>query len=190
MMITAQIVKKMEDLAEGKFTYASAREIPPALIAEIYNSSPIYFGLVGKVIQTAQNDLDLLNLPSQKAPDPEKKIYILIQQNDKPVALLNCILDYPEEGIVLLGWMMVNGNFVFQGIGRTNYQIFCNAMKELGMRQIRILIETQNKEAQTFWKSVGFRPIPGFAKQGKMYEHMAIEHYLDIDQGGSCIKPD
>ncbi len=177
-MYTKLIMDKMTELAKGKFTYRQTKEIPPEIISDLYNSSPVFFGLMGKVI-SEDNDITFdSNLP--KPIDPEKKVYILISQENDPVALLNCIINYPEEGTVVLGWLIVHGQHLFKGIGRSNYKIFYEAMKSLGMKQIHILIEAQNEAAITFWTGLGFKQVPGFDNKADAYNGIGFEYFLDI----------
>lgn len=172
------IMKKMTELAQGKFKYTPTKEISSAVISDIYNSSPVYFGLMGKVSNSNQDSL--LDSPLPMPIDPEKKVYLLIRQNDEPVAFISCIVDYPEKDVVFLGWLIVHGQHLFQGIGRSNYLIFCEAVRSLGMKQIHILIEAQNQAAIIFWEGLGFKPYSGFAQKAAVYNNVGIEYYLDL----------
>jgi hypothetical protein len=178
-MYTELIRQKMTELAEGKFTYKPTRDILPEVISDIYESSPVYFGLMGKIINDTQGVT--LDANTEKPIDPAKKVYLLISEENHPVALLNCIIDYPEDGSVFLGWMIVHGQHLFKGIGRSNYQIFSRAIKSLGMKQIHILIETHNEAATTFWTGLGFKQVPGFAKKATAYDGIGTEYYLDLN---------
>lgn|GEM_PF-2628697 len=182
------IMKKMTELAQGKFTYTPTKEISPAVISDIYNSSPVYFGLMGKV--SSSNQDSLLDSPLPMLIDPEKKVYLLIRQNDEAVALISGIVDYPEKDVVFLGWLIVHGQHLFQGIGRSNYQIFCDAVGSLGMKQIHILIEAQNQTAIIFWEGLGFKPKPGFAQKAVVYSTVGIEYYLDLQNGNKLVNPE
>jgi len=186
-MYTKLILEKMSELAEGKFTYKPTRDILPEVITDIYESSPVYFGLMGKVISDAQGLT--LDASSAKPIDPEKKVYLLISEENYPVALLNCIIDYPEDGDVFLGWMIVHGQHLFKGIGRSNYQIFSEAIKSLGMKQIHILIEAHNEAATTFWTGLGFKQVPGFAKRAAAYDGIGTEYYLELDNEETLAQP-
>jgi len=172
------IMKKMTELAQGKFKYTPTKEISSAVISDIYNSSPVYFGLMGKVSNSNQDSL--LDSPLPMPIDPEKKVYLLIRQNDEPVAFISCIVDYPEKDVVFLGWLIVHGQHLFQGIGRSNYLIFCEVVRSLGMKQIHILIEAQNQAAIIFWEGLGFKPYSSFAQKASVYNNVGIEYYLDL----------
>ena len=168
----------MTELAQGKFAYTSTKEISPAVVSDIYNSSPVYFGLMGKV--SSSNQDSLLDSPLPMPIDPDKKVYLLIRQNDEAVALISGIVDYPEKDVVFLGWLIVHGQRLFQGIGRSNYLIFCEAVSSLGMKQIHILIEAQNQAAIIFWEGLGFKPYSSFAQKASVYNNVGIEYYLDL----------
>ena len=185
-MYTQLILDKMTELAESKFTFKPTKDILPEIISDIYKSSPVFFGLMGKVISD-DNDI-IFNSNSPKLIDPEKKVYLLISQGNSPVALLNCIVDYPEDGAVFLGWLIVHGQHLFKGIGRSNYQFFFEAIKSLGMKEIHILIEAQNEAAITFWTGLGFKPVPGFAKKAAAYNGVGIEFFLDLPHGNEVAK--
>ncbi len=178
-MYTQLILEKMTELAEGKFSYKPTRDILPEFISDIYKSSPVYFGLMGKVVSDAQGAP--FDSSSPKPIEPDKKVYLLISQDNHPVALLNCIIDFPENSVVFLGWLIVHGQHLFKGIGRSNYQIFYETVKTLGFKQIHILIETHNEAATTFWTGLGFKQVPGFAKKAAAYDGIGIEYYLDVE---------
>jgi hypothetical protein len=180
-LLTHLIMKKMTEIAGGKFTYIDSREAPPAFITEIYDSSPVYFGLIGKVVDNNYGSVLDSNLP--KPISPENKVYLIILENDMPVALLNCIVDYPEGGSVLLGWLLVHGQHLFQGIGRSNYDIFSEVVSSIGMKQIHILIEAHNHEAITFWEGLGFKKVPGADQRAAIYNNIGIEYYFELQDG-------
>lgn len=177
-MYTQMIMERMTEFAQGKFIYLPTKEISAAVVADIYGSSPIYFGLMGKVISSNHGSLLDARLP--KSIDPDKKVYLLVYQDGQVVALLDCIVDYPEKDVVFLGWLIVHGQHLFQGIGRANYQIFFEAVKSLGMKQIHILIEAQNEAEITFWTGLGFKQVPGSAQKAALYNHVGFEYYIDI----------
>lgn len=187
-MNTQLILDKMTEMVGGKFTYERTKDVLPEIISDIYNSSPVYFGLMGKVISDDQ--VLTLDSGSPKPIDPDKKVYLLISQNNKPVALLNCIFDYPEDGVVFLGWLIVHGQHLFKGIGRSNYQIFYEANKSFGIKQIHLLIEAQNEAATTFWTGLGFKPVPGFAKKIAADDGSGIEYCLDLQDGDGLVQPE
>ena len=187
-MYTQLILDKLTELAAGKFTYRQTKDILPEIISDIYKSSPVFFGLMGK----AMSDDDDLTLDSNspKPIDPKKKVYILISKDKHPVALLNCTVDCPEEGAVFLGWLIVHGQHLFKGIGRSNYQFFFEAIKSLGMKQIHILIEAHNEAAITFWTALGFTQVSGFAKKSGAYNGVGIEYFLEIQDEVEVAKAD
>lgn len=177
-MYTKLIMEKMIELAQGRFTYTPTREVSPAVIADIYSSSPIYFGLTGKGINQDQGASLDSSLP--EPIDPIKKVYLLISQGEEAVALLSCIIDFPKDGVVFLAWMIVHGKHLFQGVGRANYQIFCEAVRSLGMKQIHLLLEAQNQGEITFWEGLGFKPIPGSTQKAAAYGKLGIDYYIDL----------
>jgi hypothetical protein len=180
-MLTHLIMEKMTEIAGGKFTYMPLQDAPSADITNFYSSLPVYFGLMGTVVGNNQGSVLDFSLP--KPIDPKNKIYLVMRQNDVPVALLNCIIDYPEDGSVLLGWLLVHGQHLFQGIGRSNYNIFSEAVSSIGMKQIHILIEAHNDVAITFWEGVGFKKTPGSAQKAAINNNFGIEYYFDLQDG-------
>ena len=186
-LYTQRLMQKMTELAQGKFTYTPTRVISPEVISDIYNSAPIYFGLMGKVISSDEGSLLDSRLPLPI--DPEKKVYLLISQNGASVALLSCIVDYPTTDVVFLGWLIVHGQHLFQGIGRSNYQIFCEAVSSIGMKQINILIEAQNQAAITFWEGLGFKQTPVSIQRASVYSGVGIEYYFDLQGKDEITNP-
>lgn len=190
-LFTQRIREKMAELAQGQFTYTPTKEVSPALISDIYNSGPLFFGLMGNVISRDQGSLSDFPLPMPI--DPQNKVYLLISQNGAPVALLNCIVDYPGKDIVLLAWLIVHGQHLFQGIGRANYQFFCEAVSSLGMKQIHIRVEAQNQATITFWEGLGFKQISASEQSASAYNSdcsVCIEYYLDLKCKDKITNPE
>lgn len=172
------VLEKMTELAAGEFTYKDSKDALPEHISEVYDSSPLYFGLMGRAIGT--NSVLQSAGKAQKGSNLEEKIYLVIYRHGKPAALLMCALHSPAKGKASLGWILVHRKYLFQSIGRQNYLIFSEAMKSIGINQIRILIEPQNEKAAKFWTGLGFKKTPCSAEQGDGCVCGAAEYFLSL----------
>ena len=97
---------------------------------------------------------DMSALPPQKTY--RDKYYVGFYEGDLPVAVLDLILDYPQEETAYIGFFMVDASCQRQGLGSSIVQGIAGSLKEIGFTKIRLAIDEGNPQSEAFWTKNGF----------------------------------
>lgn len=124
----------------------------------IYLNNPEYFETAGTDPVTRETLIeDLAALPP--GVSRENKHFYLYTDGERPAALLDLVLHYPDEDTFYIGLLMVDGNKHRAGIGSLVYQELEAEMQAQGYCRARLGILEQNQKAWSFWSKMGFRKI-------------------------------
>lgn len=100
---------------------------------------------------------DMLALPPNV--DPGQKYYMGFFAEDRLVAVLDLIDDYPQQDIAYIGFFMVDVAFQHSGIGSEIISTVSEYLCSNGYSSIRLAWVKGNPQAEHFWKKNGFMPI-------------------------------
>ena len=84
------------------------------------------------------------------------KYYIGFFREDRLVAVMDLILDYPKAGIAFIGFFMMNIRYQGKQIGSSIIGEVAQYLKDAGKRAIRLAIDKANPQSTHFWKKNGF----------------------------------
>lgn len=100
---------------------------------------------------TRESILDDLNaLPPNK--DNKDKYYLGFYKEDSLAAVMDLIVDFPEEKVAYIGFFMVEAELQGQGIGTEVISDCMEYLKELGYQKVRLAIDEGNPQSQAFWR--------------------------------------
>lgn len=97
--------------------------------------------------QTIQNDMIALP-PNKKEND---KFYIGYFKGDDLVAVLDLIIDYPDEKAAFIGLFMMNIQFQGKGIGTTIIEELSSYLRKNGFNSIGLAFAKGNPQSEAFW---------------------------------------
>ena len=97
---------------------------------------------------------DMEALPPHKSFDD--KYYIGFFENNTLVANMDLILGYPTEEIAFIGLLMTNVLHQNKGVGSSIVRDVCIYLKLLGYKRIRIGVDKENPQSNSFWHKNGF----------------------------------
>ena len=97
---------------------------------------------------------DMKALPPDKSYDD--KYYVGFFDGDSLVANMDLILGYPTDEIAFIGLFMINIVYQNKGIGSDIIRDICNCLKQTGYKKIRIGVDKENPQSNSFWKKNGF----------------------------------
>ena len=100
---------------------------------------------------------DMKTLPPNKTY--EDKYYIGFFEDNSLVANMDLILDYPADEIAFIGLFMTNIRYQNKGVGSDIIRDVCNYLKELGYKKVRIGVDKENPQSNSFWRKNGFSII-------------------------------
>ena len=97
---------------------------------------------------------DMKALPPNKGYDD--KYYIGFFEKDSLSANMDLILGYPTDEIAFIGLFMTNVHHQNKGVGSNIINDVCNYLKQLGYKKVRIGVDKENPQSNSFWKRIGF----------------------------------
>ena len=100
---------------------------------------------------------DMEALPPNKSYDD--KYYIGFFEDNTLVANMDLILGYPTEDIAFIGLLMTNVLYQNKGVGSQIVRDVCTYLKLLGYKKVRIGVDKENPQSNSFWNKNGFCSI-------------------------------
>jgi hypothetical protein len=99
------------------YTQITSKTLYPEIL-QVYKSNQDYFDLSEtSSINFAQIDKDVHAKPDIVASE-DKKYFLIKDKQNKPIAILDYLLNYPDKNTVFLGFLLVDKTCQSQGIGR------------------------------------------------------------------------
>ncbi len=96
-------------------------------------------------------------LPSGKSYDD--KYYVGFFENNILVANMDLILGYPTEETAWIGLLMTNVLYQNRGVGSGIVRDVCACLKQWGYQKVRVGVDKENPQSNSFWSKNGFRVI-------------------------------
>jgi len=84
------------------------------------------------------------------------KVCLGFFKEGKMIVLLDFIMDYPQESIITIGYLLVHPQYRSQKIGSKIIDSLSSAAKDQGYSKLRLAIQAQNPKALQFWKQNNF----------------------------------
>ena len=97
---------------------------------------------------------DMKALPPNKGYDD--KYYIGFFEGDSLVANMDLILGYPKDEIAFIGLFMTNVQYQNKGVGSQIIGDVCSNLKHLCYKKVRLGVDKENPQSNSFWKKNGF----------------------------------
>mgnify|MGYP003295261094 CR=1 FL=1 len=105
---------------------------------------------------TRESILDDLNaLPPNKAM--KDKYYLGFYKEEVLVAVLDLILDFPEEKVAYIGFFLMKEEEQGKGIGSEIIRDCMDYLMILGYKKVRLAIDEGNSQRQAFWRKNLFK---------------------------------
>ncbi len=97
---------------------------------------------------------DMGALPPNK--EDKDKFYIGYFEGNDLIAVMDIILDYPQDKVVYIGFFMMKKQLQGHGIGTKLISDCSSYMTELGYRKMRLAIDKGNPQSAAFWTKNNF----------------------------------
>lgn len=85
------------------------------------------------------------------------KFYIGFFDGDPLVAVMDLILNYPQERVAFIGFFMMNMDYQGRGVGTGIIQECTAYLAILGYRKVQLGIDKGNPQSKAFWTKNGFQ---------------------------------
>lgn len=109
--------------------------------------------------------------------DYKDKYYIGFFEKDKLVAVMDLILNYPNEETVYIGLFMMCRSEQGKGIGSVIISECCERIENNGYHFVRLGFAKGNPQSEAFWKKNGFKQT-GIETDNGEYTAVVMERIL------------
>ena len=133
------------------------RKLGKADIDDIYELSignPLYYQYCPPNVSKNSILEDMQALPPKKTYDD--KYYIGFWEGNKLVALMDLILNYPNNHTAFIGLFMLAKAAQGHGVGSDIISDFCQYIKDQGYSFVRLGYAKGNPQSKAFWAKNGF----------------------------------
>ena len=102
-------------------------------------------------VATRESIIDDMNaLPPNK--EMKDKYFLGFYKGDSLAAVMDLIVDFPEEKVAYIGFFMVEAELQGQEIGTEVITDCMENLKELGYQKIRLAVDEGNPQSRAFWR--------------------------------------
>jgi ribosomal protein S18 acetylase RimI-like enzyme len=85
----------------------------------------------------------------------EQKVVSIIYYDQKPIAIMDYLVDYPQEGTAYIGLLLVGERR--QGHGQALYHQVEQDWRLKGISLVSLAVIEENTAGRSFWESQGFK---------------------------------
>jgi uncharacterized cupin superfamily protein len=143
----------------GIIDHLSFRYVGPGdegVILEIFNKSSIYFLRVDGCTPTLKTVRHAIADGPEKRIDSYRKEFLLIENNDKPIGVVDLHIDHPEPGVVYVGLLLITEDLFRKGLGRRAYDLVEHYVKTIFDAKLMRLGISDDNDVSVYWKKMGF----------------------------------
>lgn len=143
---------------EALSTSHQVRQITQADISDVYalcKSNQKYYEYTNDA-PTVESLTEIISRIPEGAQTTDK-YFVGFYKDNHLVSVLDLITGYPEKNDAFIGWFMVDGHLLRQGIGSQIFADVRAAMTGQGYDLLSLACEKANKEAIAFWQAQGFK---------------------------------
>lgn len=136
-------------------------------LAALYQENPQYFTAIGQEVPTENLWEDLVAVPAGKSS--QDKCFLGFWDGAKLVAVLEMVIDYPEENQAYVGLFMMSASRQRTGEGsRIMEEVFAWLRKD-GYTKVELAYSYGNEQSENFWRKNGFVGTGEIRQQGDYY---------------------
>lgn len=144
-------------------------------VYELCKGNPYYYEHM-KMQPTIKNLTEsMTELPPGKALDD--KYFVGFWEDDNLIAILDLIIEYPNEETGFIGWFMMNQDKQGNDVGSEIVQEILACMKNMNLQKARLAYIKGNRQAEHFWLKNEFTPT-GEETDTEDYTIMVLEREL------------
>lgn len=125
---------------------------------------------------------DLSALPPGKSA--ADKHYLGFFDGETLVAVLDLILDYPQEGTAYLGFFMTKKAVQGRGIGSALIGELLDELREEDFRRVRLAVDRGNPQSKAFWEKNGFALMGEEVPHGDCDVTRSVSKMTEIERRG------
>lgn len=136
------------------FTFEKVTDANEQEAVSIYLNNQPYFSLTEDIASLQLLKQDMVDKP--ESVSKENKQFFLVRKDNQPVAILDYLIDYPEEKTAYIGLLLINDKR--QGHGKAVVHYLEERLLSEGITKLALAVLLNNQPADQFWRSLGFQP--------------------------------
>ncbi len=148
------------------------KDIP--IVFQLCQKNPQYYRYCPPAVSLEGIKADMQALPEGKSL--EDKLYLGFWNKDELIAVMDLILEYPDQKTAFIGFFMMNADMQGKGIGSKIIEESCVYLKEY-FSFVRLGYVRGNTQSESFWMKNGFTPT-GVITQTENYEIIVMQKAL------------
>ncbi len=137
--------------------------------------NPLFFQYCPPFVTRESILEDMRVLPPRMTPDD--KFYVGFFQDDKLIAVMDLITNYPDTRTVFIGLFMMKKSEQGRGIGSGIVSECACYFKSVGIHYIRLGFAKGNPQSEAFWRKNGFEPV-GIETDNGTYTAVSMRRVL------------
>ncbi len=123
-------------------------------LTALYQENPQYFAAIGQEVPTENLWEDLVAVPAGKSSTD--KCFLGFWDGEKLVAVLEMVIDYPDENIAYVGLFMMSASRQRTGEGSRIMEEVFDWLRRDGYTWVELAYAYGNEQSENFWRKNGF----------------------------------
>lgn len=117
-----------------------------------------YAARFDKNVIVSKNSLANLEKLTEKEFEDPRIMYLLVLDRDKMIGIAILSLPVGIDKSAFLGELFIEGEYRGRGVGRLLLEGAMSIAKKKGFENFELTVAKSNKQAQEFYRNLGFRP--------------------------------
>ena len=163
------------DLLSSKYIVRKITENDIEIVLALCEKNPMYYQYCPPKPSVRSIMDDLKALPPNK--EYIDKYYVGFFKNEKIVAVMDLIYEYPNDNTVFIGFFMMDSELQGTGIGTSIISYCLNYLQSIGFKKVRLGYVKENNQAKSFWVKNRFLPT-GIEDKQELYTVVFMEKNL------------
>lgn len=144
-------------------------------IYELCRKNSLYYQYCPPLVSEESIICDMNALPQNK--DMQDKYYIGYYDGERLIAVMDLIMNFPDEKTAFIGFFMTDVSIQNTGIGSGIIEDLCVCLAKIGISKVRLGWVKDNPQAEYFWHKNKFVEVGDFYDTDK-YTVIVAQRYL------------
>ena len=144
-------------------------------IYELCRKNTLYYQYCPPFVSEESIICDMNALPPNK--DMQDKYYIGYYDGERLIAVMDLIMNFPDEKTAFIGFFMTDVAIQNTGIGSRIIEDLCVCLAKIGISKVRLGWVKDNPQAEHFWHKNKFVEVGDFYDTDK-YTVIVAQRYL------------
>lgn len=163
-------------LLSKKYTVRKLNELDVVETYELCRKNTLYYQYCPPFVTKESIISDMDSLPPNK--ELNDKYYIGYYDRENLIAIMDLIMNFPDEMTAYIGLFMTDVDIQNKGIGSEIIEELCVYLKDIGMAKVRLGWVKGNSQAENFWHKNKFVEIGQLCEMDRYTVVIGERHLL------------